>query len=75
MESRTMTVKLKEVEELFFFLQGLHRIYHSNERSSDPRLVQSFWSEGGYSKLNKLYYEVVWNWLPEDVRNEIENNS
>jgi hypothetical protein len=74
-DEREVTVKLREVEDLFHFLGRLNKIYHSEERSNDLRIVQQFWLHGGYDDLRRFYYDVVWDWLPSDVQKQVEDRA
>ena len=38
----------------------------------DPELVKAF-AEANYKEIRDLYYNVVWEWLPESVKAEIED--
>ncbi|MFT3925431.1 MAG: hypothetical protein QM778_23030 [Myxococcales bacterium] len=67
----TVTIDLSEVRKVFDFLERAHDLLHQPEKYSDPRVVEKFAAEN-YEELRRLYYEVVWHWLPKDVQREIE---
>ena len=65
-------VDLDEVKRLFLLLEELHDFLHQPEYYKDVDSVQEFLAGGTYEELRKMYYDVVWNWLPETVQKEIE---
>lgn len=73
--SDEITVKLEDVKALFEFLERLNAIYHSEEKLRDEDLTEKFWLHGGYTDLHRLYYEVVWNWLPAAEQKQIEDKA
>ena len=66
-------VDLDEVKRLFSLLEELHDFLHQPEYYKDTASVQAFLEEGVYEELKRMYYDVVWNWLPSVVQKEMEN--
>ncbi|WP_137939572.1 hypothetical protein [Chitinivorax sp. B] len=70
--SRTIEVDLSEVRRVFDLFEKINGLFHQPMRYRDVDLVAKFADEN-YSEIKDLYYKVVWGWLPEDVKNEIDN--
>jgi len=45
---------------------------HQPMHYKDPEYVEAF-AINNYPELKDLYYDIVWNWLPEEVRRDIED--
>ncbi|WP_061248758.1 hypothetical protein [Leptospira alstonii] len=72
-DGKKIEVPLCEVKRLFEFLESVHHWMHQPLYYQSPELVEKFVREN-YTAVKELYYDVVWNWLPQDIRNEIEEN-
>lgn len=64
-------IPLQEVRRVFDFLEKAHELMHQPMAYRDPKRVERF-VEDNYAEVRDLYYQVVWNWLPDEVRKEIE---
>ncbi len=64
---------LEEVKQLFLCLEKLHEFLHQPEYYRDAASVQEFLDAGMYEELKRMYYDVVWKWLPPTVQKEMEN--
>jgi hypothetical protein len=69
---KIVTVDLDEVRQVFDFLEEAHDLLHQPLKYKDASVVEKF-AEQHYEKVKRLYYEVVWSWLPPDVQQEIED--
>jgi hypothetical protein len=69
--SRSVSVNLDEVLRVFEFLEAANDLLHQPLKYRDAQQVEKFASEH-YQQLKELYYDVVWNWIPEEVREELE---
>jgi hypothetical protein len=67
-----LQIPLDEVIRVFRFLEKAHDLMHQPITYQDLRQVEDF-VNANYSELRELYYRVVWNWLPENVRTDIED--
>lgn len=65
-------IPLDEARRVFEFLEKAHDLMHQPMAYGDPQQVERF-VETNYAELRDLYYQVVWSWLPEQVRQEIED--
>jgi hypothetical protein len=63
-------VPLEEARRVFDFLEKAHELMHQPMSYRDPRRVEKF-VEDNYAEARELYYRIVWNWLPDWVRDEI----
>jgi hypothetical protein len=64
-------ISLQEARRVFDFLEKAHELMHQPMAYRDPQRVERF-VEDNYVEVRDLYYQVVWNWLPDEVRREIE---
>ncbi len=71
--SEKIQVNLEEVKRLFFFLEGVNDFFHQPEKYATVEKVLDFWQSGMFEELTTLYYQVVWDWLPPSVQQEIED--
>lgn len=69
--ARSVEVPVEEVLRVFRFLEKAQSLLHQPLRYRDPVEVERFAVEN-YDELKDLYYRVVWDWLPEDCRAEVE---
>ena len=75
--NRTVEVSLDEVLRVFRTLEELQQFFHQPLHYPDIREVREFLGDvngGAYRDIHDLYYGVVWNWLPADVRRKIEES-
>jgi hypothetical protein len=63
-------VDLEEVKRVFGLLEELHDFVHQPLKYRDAAQVEAF-VDAYYPEIKDLYYQVVWNWLPQDVQREI----
>jgi hypothetical protein len=69
---RRIEITLDEAKRVFRFLEKMHHLLHQPLYYRDPKTVERFASDN-YVEAKELYYKVVWDWLPDDVRKEIED--
>jgi hypothetical protein len=67
----TINIELDEVCRVFDFLEKVQDLMHQPEKYEDIDIVKKFVEEN-YSEVKELYYDVVWNWLPNKKKQEIE---
>jgi hypothetical protein len=65
-------VSIDEVRRVFDLLEKVNSLFHQPMKYEDSELVKAF-AETNYKEINDLYYNVVWEWLPEAVKTEIED--
>jgi hypothetical protein len=65
-------VELEEVMRVFRFLEKAHELMHQPMTYRAPGQVIRFIDEN-YPEVRALYYEVVWGWIPERTRADIED--
>lgn len=68
---KTVKVPLSELLEVYDLLERLNQLLHQPMHLEDPQLIEQF-ADHNYPIVRRLYYDVVWNWLPPDVQNELE---
>jgi hypothetical protein len=69
---RRIEITVDEAKRVFRFLEKVHHLMHQPIYYQDAEVINKFVVEH-YTEAKELYYHVVWSWLPEDVRAEIED--
>lgn len=64
-------IRIDEIKRVFEFLEEINDLFHQPEKYKNPEIIADFAAEK-YPEIKELYYKIVWNWLPEKTRNEIE---
>jgi hypothetical protein len=67
---KTVEIKLDEVKRVYKMMELIHDLLHQPEKYENREVMTSFVTEN-YSELSDLYYDVVWDWLPQDLQGEI----
>lgn len=57
-------IAVDEVRRVFELIEQIQQFLHQPMNYKD---IQSF-AKLCYPELHEVYYEVVWNWLPEHVK-------
>jgi hypothetical protein len=73
---RKVEVDLTEVLLLFNTLEKLQQFFHQPLHVQSLDDLANFLSDeggGAYRELHNAYYNLVWNWLPPDIKAEIES--
>jgi hypothetical protein len=73
---RMVEVPLDEVMGLFAVLDKLNHFFHepyNYEIGKVSKFMGTIREPGAYADIHYLYYDVVRNWLPPDIQEEIEN--
>ena len=66
-----LTVPLDEVKSVFFVLEELIDFLHQPLNYETTDQIVQFLQSGAFDRLTGAYYDTVWNWFPDNVRNEI----
>lgn len=70
--SQKIEVSVDEVKRVFELLGEVNALFHQPLKYEDPNVVRAF-SENNNDEICELYYNVVWGWLPETMKAEIED--
>ena len=68
---KKIEIDLDEARRVFDLLEKMNSLFHQPMKYKDAKAVDAF-AEGNYDEIKELYYNVVWEWLPDDVKVEIE---
>ncbi len=71
--SRKIEINLDEALQAFMVLEDIVNLLHQPNNYNANDIEEFAIQQGGYKKVAELYYNVVWNWLPTDVKQTIEN--
>jgi hypothetical protein len=67
--SDKVEVAVDEIKRVFELIERVHEFLHQPQNFGE---VESFAAQC-YPELHGVYYDVVWNWLPQDVKSFYEN--
>lgn len=65
-------MKKEELKELYLLLEELNEFFHQPENYLSSEKTNEF-AKKIYPDINKMYYETVWDSLPKDLQDELEN--
>ena len=65
-------VSVAEVRRVFELLDKVNSLFHQPMNYEDSEVVKAF-ARANYKEISDLYYNVVWDWLPDAVKSEIED--
>ena len=65
-------VKTDEIIRVYRLLEALNDFFHQPLNFEDKETVMRF-AQKNYPEIRELYYDTIWEWLPEDVRDKITN--
>ena len=74
MSSKCPPISPAEVRRVYELLEKLQELFHQPLYYEDPGRVRKF-AEANYGEIRELYYNVVWEWLPEDLRKELADDA
>jgi hypothetical protein len=66
-----LTIDLDEAIRVFRLLEKMNQLFHQPMAYKDEVLLEKFATEN-YPEIRTLYYNTVWDWLPENTQQEIE---
>ena len=72
MNKDRLEIKTDEVVRLYKLLEEMNDLFHQPMKYKNSDVVERF-SDENYAEIKDLYYNVVWNWLPLEVKDKIEN--
>ncbi len=61
-----IAVDTDEVKRVFLLMEKVNEFFHQPENFED---VGEF-ANSNYKEIREVYYEIIWNWLPEDLKRE-----
>ena len=67
--SRKVEIDVEELKKVYLLLEDLNDFFHQEEKYSD---IKNF-ADQNYKRIHECYYKTVWNWLPSDLKEEIQN--
>ena len=62
----------KDIIRLFRLLEELNDLFHQPLKYEDIEYVKNF-ADKFYPEIKEFYYDIVWNWLPDYEKKEIES--
>jgi hypothetical protein len=67
-----ISISIEEAVRVFRMLGELNSLTHQPMNFETVDIAKQF-AEKNYPEIKSLYYHVVWNWLPKEVQERIEN--
>ncbi|RLC18188.1 MAG: hypothetical protein DRI57_08785 [Deltaproteobacteria bacterium] len=65
-------VKTNEIIRVYRLLEALNDFFHQPLNFEDKETVMRF-AQKNYPEIRELYYDTIWEWLPENIRDKIIN--
>ena len=72
MMTNTKLIPVSEIKEVFEFLEKVNHLFHQPHHIDDKEMMSKF-AKNNYPTIKKLYYEIVWDWLPDEEKEKYEN--
>ena len=69
--SKKIEIDLAEARRVFDLLERLVSLFHQPMKYQDKEFISQFVNEN-FPEIAELYYDKVWDWLPEDVKKSID---
>ncbi len=69
---KQLKISATEAHRVFKLLEEVNDLFHQPMKYTDKQIVENFAHEN-YKEIKELYYDVVWNWFPEEIKSEILN--
>lgn len=63
-------IDVAEIRRVYGLLEEINDLFHQPMKFRDTGTVETFVKQH-YGEIQNLYYQVVWNWLPTEVQEEI----
>jgi len=70
---RKIEINLDEALQAFLLTEELVKLLHQPGNYNSVSLEDFAIKQNGYKRLADLYYNVLWNWLPDDVKQSLED--
>jgi len=69
--TKTIAVNADDLIEIYLLIEEINDLFHQPLKYSDAELVSNF-ADTHYPQIKRIYYEVLWEYLPEEYRHSIE---
>ncbi len=70
--SESVEISIAEARRVFDLLEEMNNLFHQPMNFSNLEEMERF-ATAYYPEIRELYYQVVWDWLPEGMQSEIKN--
>ena len=70
MEDKTQ-IKTQDLLRIYKLLEEVNDLFHQPLKYKNAEAVEKF-AESHYPEIRDLYYEVVWNYLPPKIQQNLE---
>ena len=68
-----INVDIRELKKLYYLLEELNDFFHQEDNYLNKEKAKSF-AKDKYPLINEMYYNIVWDWLPDKVKNGLTND-
>lgn len=62
----------EKLKELYLLLEDLNDFFHQPDNYATTSQVAEY-AEKIYPDIKRMYYDIVWDMLPKDLQEELEN--
>ncbi|QTA87034.1 hypothetical protein [Desulfonema magnum] len=66
-------IETEEIVRVYRLLEALNDFFHQPLNFEDKDTVMRF-AQKNYPEIRELYYDTIWEWLPEDIREKIRDS-
>ena len=63
-------IETDEIIRVYRLFEALNDFFHQPLNFEDKETVMRF-AQKNYPEIRSLYYDTIWEWLPEEVRDKI----
>jgi len=70
--SDKVEVKTDELKRVFLLMEEIHDLFHQEDNYKGSEIVEKF-ANAHYSEIRDIYYDVLWDMLPNDVQEQLED--
>lgn len=67
-----VAIRRRDLLDLFLWLEKANEFFHQDLHYEGEKKCGAF-VKANYKELHRMYYTVVWDWLPEHMQQEIIN--
>ncbi len=64
---RKIEISLEDAQRVYRLMEEMNDFFHQPEKYNE---TEKF-AKKNYEEIRSLYYDVVWNWLPQDIKDDI----
>ncbi len=64
---RKIEISLEDAQRVYRLMEDMNDFFHQPAKYNE---TEKF-AKKNYGEIKTLYYDVIWNWLPQDIKDDI----